>query len=878
MANEKQINSRIQHKHDTEANWYTAGTATNPFIPKAGELIIYDPDDNYDVRTKFGDGETPVHLLPWASGCNESIGLTFEPNGDGICMVSGMGSCTDTNIIIPKYSPEGRRVTSINENTFYQKPDLTSIVIPDSVTSISAYAIGYCRNLTSIIIPNSVTTIDNQAFGLCPSLTIYCEAESQPDTWDEGWNYNGGPVVWGSADDFILVNNKFKEIVGAINEINEKRLDKMSQIDLYPTEIEVNSAEEGGVLCFGNFAAQINDTENEDIIDVFEIGAMYNLPIVAGDNVTFTHDTENQVVKINASVPSNGSEGLEYTLSGDGTYYICIGIGTCTDTELIIPPTYKGLPVKEIRGFNNCDSIVSVVIPNSVNNIQDQTFTSCGNITQVIIPKSVTSGLYEICNLTSQHITFYCEAESQPDNWFIDWIQSNFTVVWGFANDFVAVNNKIDKISGSRMVGVWVLDKNPTLEFEENNTGYPGISLNFTCDGVTYDGIWSDGSSLLYAIDWNTDSHELVYDVDSGWYEGNKYRSIIINQEPPQETSVWIKANAKQVKYQTKTDDTLETESKEIVGAINEINNTIGKVNGGDGMVGTWVFNDELNFENIDTEDATYEIKFTCNSISYEAMYFMLGDVYYCVINDNSNHNAYINNEWIDEVYKTITITEEPPAEVGTWIKANAKKQGGLDTTSKTIVGAINEINSKINESGGANGLEIVTTTGTGTAYEATIGGITELKAGVNFIMIPHETSSYAVPTLNVNELGAKSIRRKTSDGKVIATVSSYNFFTKDKPYRLMYDGAYWMVMDYSKPSATDLDGNIPINKIATSGSNAGKVLTTNESGIPEWQEPSGGVTSTLPSCDSSNNGQFLRVVDGVPAWAIILNAEEASF
>lgn len=32
------------------------------------------------------------------------------------------------------------------------------------------------------------------------------------------------------------------------------------------------------------------------------------------------------------------------------------------------------------------------------------------------------------------------------------------------------------------------------------------------------------------------------------------------------------------------------------------------------------------------------------------------------------------------------------------------------------------------------------------------------------------------------------------------------------------------------------------------------------------------------PSCDSSNNGQFLRVVDGIPAWATVLNAEEAGF
>lgn len=57
MATEKNISSRIIHKHDIEANW---NKATN-FIPKAGEIIIYDKDETYDYeRFKIGDGETKV--------------------------------------------------------------------------------------------------------------------------------------------------------------------------------------------------------------------------------------------------------------------------------------------------------------------------------------------------------------------------------------------------------------------------------------------------------------------------------------------------------------------------------------------------------------------------------------------------------------------------------------------------------------------------------------------------------------------------------------------------------------------------------------------------------------------------------------------------
>lgn len=61
---EKNINTRIIHKHDTEANW---NLATN-FIPKQGELIVYDKDSAYNYeRFKIGDGVTNVNSLPFAT-------------------------------------------------------------------------------------------------------------------------------------------------------------------------------------------------------------------------------------------------------------------------------------------------------------------------------------------------------------------------------------------------------------------------------------------------------------------------------------------------------------------------------------------------------------------------------------------------------------------------------------------------------------------------------------------------------------------------------------------------------------------------------------------------------------------------------------------
>ena len=68
MATEKKITSRIQQKHDVAANW---ARATN-FIPKKGEIIIYDAEYNASgeetqaVRFKIGDGSKTVNNLPFA--------------------------------------------------------------------------------------------------------------------------------------------------------------------------------------------------------------------------------------------------------------------------------------------------------------------------------------------------------------------------------------------------------------------------------------------------------------------------------------------------------------------------------------------------------------------------------------------------------------------------------------------------------------------------------------------------------------------------------------------------------------------------------------------------------------------------------------------
>ena len=110
-----------------------------------------------------------------------------------------------------------------------------------------------------------------------------------------------------------------------------------------------------------------------------------------------------------------------------------------------------------------------------------------------------------------------------------------------------------------------------------------------------------------------------------------------------------------------------------------------------------------------------------------------------------------------------------------------------------------------------------------GAAYTATVPGITELTRGVNFIMIPAAVSTTKGPTLDVNGLGAKYIRRRLSTGATVEEGYVTTWLTKNKPFRLMYDGAQWVVEGHNRPVAADIYGPIT----ATNDVNGNAIVDT---------------------------------------------------
>jgi hypothetical protein len=56
------MKARVSHLHRKEADWLKL---TN-WVPEAGELVIYDPDEEYNyARVKVGDGISTLTDLPF---------------------------------------------------------------------------------------------------------------------------------------------------------------------------------------------------------------------------------------------------------------------------------------------------------------------------------------------------------------------------------------------------------------------------------------------------------------------------------------------------------------------------------------------------------------------------------------------------------------------------------------------------------------------------------------------------------------------------------------------------------------------------------------------------------------------------------------------
>ena len=86
------------------------------------------------------------------------------------------------------------------------------------------------------------------------------------------------------------------------------------------------------------------------------------------------------------------SEGLEFVKSSDEKSYSVKGIGTCQDTEIVIPDEYEGLPVISIEdsAFKGRTNLTSVVVGDNITLIGRYAFQDCTGLSKAVVSDSVT--------------------------------------------------------------------------------------------------------------------------------------------------------------------------------------------------------------------------------------------------------------------------------------------------------------------------------------------------------------------------------------------------------------------------------------------------------------------------------------------------------
>ena len=428
---------------DYVVSGYT-GTAQEVFIPNAhqGKRVVGIADNAFKGKTTVTSVTIPDSVTNIGSsafqGCSSLNSMTIPFVGaskDGSSKthfghIFGAYSYSANSRYVPS-SLKTVIVTggaSVEGYAFYECNDLTSITIPDTVTSIGSYAFRDCSLMTSITIPDSVTNVDPTAFTGCSALqynaynnALYLGTVANPY------------MVLIKAKNTSITSCDISKTTSIIHADAFSECSKLSSIIIPDSVKSVGFAAFKGCTGLTSITVPFVGASKDGTTDThfgYLFGAasyVYNDDHVPASlktvTVTGTSIGEYAFYKCakltSISLPSTltyvGSyafsycDALQYNEYNNANY-----LGNANDPYLVlVKAKSKSIQTCEIAAstkviyyfaFFHCFGLTSIEIPSSVMYIGSEALAYCSRLTSITIPEGVVSieqGAFENTGLTS---------------------------------------------------------------------------------------------------------------------------------------------------------------------------------------------------------------------------------------------------------------------------------------------------------------------------------------------------------------------------------------------------------------------------------------------------------------------------------------------